>query len=172
MTYARLIPALATLLLDGTAEAAPAAPVLVELFTSEGCSSCPLADTVLGELAARADVLPLAFHVTYWDQLGWVDGFGDDRWTQRQRDYARVLGTQGLYTPQAVIAGQADVVGSSRGTVLQAVDIVLRHGSARLLAIDEAGRVELPDLGNAREATVWAVAWDASRQVTIGGGEN
>ena len=97
--------------------------MLVELFTSQGCSSCPPADRLLGELAQRADVVALAFHVTYWDRLGWPDSFGQPAWTDRQRAYAASLGTGGLYTPQMVVAGRLDVVGSDRSRVLAAVDL-------------------------------------------------
>src|SRR5690242_16468532 len=98
------------LLAAARAQAEPAGPVLVELFTSQGCSSCPRADAALARLAARADVLPLAFHVTYWDRLGWRDTLGDSRFDERQRWYDGLLGTS-AYTPQAVVAGEIDLVG-------------------------------------------------------------
>src|SRR5208282_4725552 len=78
-------------------------PAVVELFTSEGCSSCPPAEAYLGELAQRREVLALAYHVDYWDHLGWHDRFGLPEAVQRQRAYARVLGLSTVYTPQAVI---------------------------------------------------------------------
>src|SRR3978361_2390475 len=81
-------------------------PVVVELFTSQGCSSCPPADAFLTDLARqRPDVLPLAFHVTSWDGLGWKDSYSLDSATQRQREYARHLGENGVYTPQMVVDG-------------------------------------------------------------------
>ena len=94
-----------------------AAPVLVELFTSEGCSSCPPADALLAELAALpavegARVVPLGYHVTYWDRLGWRDRFSDPAWTARQEDYARALGEASVYTPQAIVDGRIALVGS------------------------------------------------------------
>src|SRR5688572_26576905 len=88
--------------------------VLVELVTSEGCSSCPPADELLNELSARDDVIPLAFHVDYWDHLGWPDPFASRRWTERQQAYAKAFRSRSLYTPQAVIAGRAECVGSDR----------------------------------------------------------
>ena len=78
-------------------------PAVVELFTSEGCSSCPPAETYIGELAQRRDVLALAFHVDYWDDLGWRDRFGLPEAVQRQRAYAKSLRLASVYTPQAVI---------------------------------------------------------------------
>lgn len=82
-------------------------PLVVELYTSEGCSSCPPADRWLSSLRGRDDVLPLAFHVTYWNRLGWPDRFASASLTQRQRDWARAMGAPNVYTPQ-VIAGGAD----------------------------------------------------------------
>ena len=89
--------------------------IVAELFTSEGCSSCPPADALLSELArTRTDVLPLAFHITYWDSLGWRDPFAFSGATARQRNYAAVLGLDTIYTPQLVVDGVRDVVGSDR----------------------------------------------------------
>ncbi len=85
---------------------------MVELFTSQGCSSCPPADTYLGELTQRRDVLALAFHVDYWDDLGWRDRFGLPDAVERQRAYAKALRLSTVYTPQVVIDGQDDFVGS------------------------------------------------------------
>jgi hypothetical protein len=79
---------------------------VVELFTSEGCSSCPPADLLLGDLARQnVAVYPLEFHVDYWNGLGWPDRFSSSDWTQRQRAYARSLGDRGLYTPQMIVGG-------------------------------------------------------------------
>jgi hypothetical protein len=92
-------------------------PAVVELFTSEGCSSCPPADAFLGELAERPDVLALAFHVDYWDDLGWRDRFGLAEAVQRQRMYVNTLRLSSAYTPQVVIDGHADFVGSDRASI-------------------------------------------------------
>ena len=97
-------------------------PAVVELFTSEGCNSCPPAEAYVGELAARNDVLALAFHVDYWDDLGWRDRFGLGQSVERQRTYARSLRLSGVYTPEVVIDGRADYDGSNRigiGNALQ-----------------------------------------------------
>ena len=92
-------------------------PVVVELFTSQGCSSCPPANAYLNELSkSRADVLPLAFHVTYWDNLGWKDPFSLEAATSRQDRYGRRFG-DGSYTPEIVVDGAKGLVGSHRGDV-------------------------------------------------------
>jgi hypothetical protein len=85
--------------------------VVVELFTSQGCSSCPPADALIEELAGRDDVLPLALHVDYWDYIGWTDSFASPAYTARQKAYARVAGKSTIYTPQMVVEGQDHVVG-------------------------------------------------------------
>jgi hypothetical protein len=106
-------------LAGAAAAAADPRPAVVELFTSQGCNSCPPADALLGELAGRGDVLALAYHVDYWDELGWRDRFGLPQAVQRQSQYARRLGLASVYTPQMVIDGRSDVLGSDRSRVLQ-----------------------------------------------------
>ncbi len=87
-------------------------PVVVELFTSQGCSSCPPADALLHELAKRDDVIALALHVDYWDYIGWKDDFALPGHTARQKAYARVAGRRMIYTPQMIINGTDHVVGT------------------------------------------------------------
>ena len=99
----------------------PVRPVVVELFTSQGCSSCPPADALLNELAGRKDVLALGFHVDYWDKLGWKDPLSTPGATMRQHDYATRFGRNEVYTPQMVIDGTRQAVGSNRGAVLEAI---------------------------------------------------
>lgn len=86
-------------------------PVVVELFTSQGCSSCPPADALLMELSSRDDILPLALHVDYWDYIGWKDIFADPHFTERQRAYASAAGHRTIYTPQMIVGGQDHIVG-------------------------------------------------------------
>jgi hypothetical protein len=109
---------------------------VLELFTSEGCSSCPAADRTLAALAeAYADraVFPLSFHVDYWDRLGWRDPFSSATFSDRQRRYARTLSSHRVYTPQLVVNGQLDVVGSRAGTIRRWVDRALQgHAEASI----------------------------------------
>lgn len=96
---------------------AQSGPVVVELYTSQGCSSCPPADEFLGKLAKRGDVIALSLHVDYWDYIGWKDIFANPQFTERQHAYARAAGKRMVYTPQMVIAGQDLVVGTKPGEV-------------------------------------------------------
>lgn len=149
----------------------PARPVVLELFQSQGCSSCPPANANLNALADRPDVLALSFGVTYWDQLGWKDSFAQPAFTDRQRAYARALPAQ-LGTPQMVIEGRQDLVGVNA----RELDAALRRARP---AIDapvslSAGRVEI-GAGRAPRAgaDVWLVRYDPRvQQVAIQRGEN
>lgn len=153
-------------------------PVVVELFTSQGCSSCPPADAYLGRLAARDDVIALAYHVDYWDYIGWPDPFADATYTARQRAYQHALGNRTLYTPQMVIDGRVDAVGSDT----RAVDGIIREHLAasddRPLVRVEAGlangelRAQIHDTGMPGPADVLAVAYDAHHKTEIRRGEN
>jgi hypothetical protein len=103
------------LLLAAHLAAAQSRPTVVELYTSEGCSSCPPAEAQIGRLAKQDDILALAFHVQYWDELGWRDRFGLPEAVLRQRQYAHTLRLPSIYTPQLVIDGQRDLVGGGTG---------------------------------------------------------
>jgi hypothetical protein len=105
-----------------TTGTADGAPVVLELFTSEGCSSCPPADALISELGASAkSVIPLAYHVDYWNHLGWTDPFSSRQWSERQTDYARAMNLDGEYTPQMVIGGGWQCGGSDAGSIERAV---------------------------------------------------
>jgi hypothetical protein len=150
---------------------------VVELFTSQGCSSCPPADALMGELVQRDDVLGLTFHVDYWDYLGWRDTFATPEGTQRQRNYRQALAKSYVYTPQMVIGGVADTVGSQRAAVEREIDRVIQSGGGQLkvmLALDHEDRV-LARIGPgnaATEATVWLVRYDRRHDVEVRRGEN
>ncbi len=104
--------------LSATAAFAQDNKVVVELYTSQGCSSCPPADALLADLVGRDDVIPLALHVDYWDYLGWKDEFGSRDFTARQHGYARAANVETVYTPQMVIAGTDHVIGSKAMAVM------------------------------------------------------
>jgi hypothetical protein len=153
------------------AEAAPR-PVVIELFTSEGCSSCPPAEAYIGELAARTDALPLAFHVDYWDALGWRDRFELSQATSRQQKYQRTLHLRNTYTPQVILDGRADYVGSSREAIAGALQKA-REGVPVMLSIG-AGRIQVSldssELGRGTE--VLLVSYLRKAVSHIGSGEN
>jgi hypothetical protein len=97
--------------------------VLLELFTSQGCSSCPPADALLGEYAAsdNAHIIPLSFHVDYWNRLGWKDPFSNALFSERQQQYSRQMHLQGVYTPQVVVNGKTETVGNNRNAIQRLV---------------------------------------------------
>jgi len=146
-------------------------PVVLELFQSQGCSSCPPANANLNAIADRPDVLALSFGVTYWDQLGWKDTFAKLAYTDRQKAYAHGLGAQ-LGTPQMVVEGREDLI----GTNARDVDAALRRARPAMDATValSPGRVEI-GAGKAPKAgaDVWLVRYDPRvRQVAIQRGEN
>lgn len=158
------------------AEDAPGNLTVVELFTSQGCNSCPPADRLLGELAARKDVLGLSYHVDYWDYLGWKDTFSLPESSVRQRGYVGHAGGRYAYTPQIVVGGEHQVVGSRRA----AVETAIREEAAEPMTVEIRAR---PDGGGmwhvAMEPTelpeivwVWLVTFDDRHDVDIERGEN
>lgn len=117
-------------------------PVVVELFTSQGCSSCPPADRIMHELAKRDDVIGLALHVDYWDYIGWKDEYADPDHTLRQRAYARENGKSMIYTPQMIINGQHDIVGAQAQELDRLIDAHLKAApEAAVTAIRDADEV-------------------------------
>ena len=150
-------------------------PVVVELFTSEGCSSCPQADAFLTELAQdRTDVLPLAFHITYWDDLGWKDPYAFDAATRRQRHYAQSLADDRVYTPEMVVNGADSFVGSDRSAGLAAIAHALRDDRPRVpLRLNRSADGFAISVGaGAGEATILLVGFDPQHRTPIGRGEN
>ena len=151
-------------------------PVVVELFTSQGCSSCPPADSYLLELAGREDVLALGFHVDYWDYIGWKDPYSSAEITQRQREYASIMGGRYVYTPQMVIHGSSEGVGSEKRSIegkiaaarkLPRVDLGLAYDAA-------AGQVTLsvPASPTKESHALWLVVYDEAQTTKILKGEN
>jgi hypothetical protein len=150
-------------------------PIVVELFTSEGCSSCPPADALLAELAGRPDVLALSFHVDYWDRLGWKDPYSSREATERQNRYATLLDLATVYTPQIVVDGKWQAVGSDRTDVEHALDLARRSLKEIpvTLALDH-GRAQIklgPD-SKAVVASVLLIGFDRQHVTAVKRGEN
>ena len=153
-----------------SAVAAETRPAVVELFTSQGCSSCPPADALLGEIARRNDVIALGFHIDYWDNLGWKDPFSTPQSTERQRRYAHQFGTP-VYTPQLVIEGAREMVGSHREEVLAALREVAPETVASVTFSADRHAVTIGS-ANGRTGQVWLVRFVQKRATHIGAGEN
>jgi len=156
------------------AAAAADRPVVIELFTSQGCSSCPPANAYLNELAKdRRDVLPLAFHVTYWDRLGWKDPFSLEAATDRQDRYGHRFG-DGSYTPEIVIDGASSHVGSDRAGVGPAIEQAkLRSETAAAVSVAKDGDGLLIEVGGGQgRGRVLLVGFDHDHQTAIHRGEN
>ncbi len=149
------------------------APVLVELYTSQGCSSCPAADALAGDLLKRDDLVVVSLNVDYWDYLGWKDTLAKPEFTKRQMDYAKARGDGDVYTPQMVINGAAHAVGSRRGNVLEAVNSA---AAASVPVAVSAGENEIQiDLGAGLvtgDATLWLLSVAPEVTVKIERGEN
>jgi hypothetical protein len=173
---AALVAGLVGLWAGQVSAAAGQSKVVVELFTSEGCSSCPPAESLLGEIARRDDVVALAFHIDYWNYLGWKDKFSKPRFTARQKAYGKTLKRRYIYTPQIVVDGRAETVGSRRGEVERLIaaararsrlDIAITHpdDTTALITIPKADYDGPP-------AIVWTAFYDAVQTVDVLSGEN
>lgn len=174
MNAIRLLAVLAAACLAAAAARAEQKAVLVELFTSEGCSSCPPAHAVLARLADQPRVLALSFHVDYWDRLGWKDAFAAPWATARQKRYARRLSEGTSYTPQMVIAGRHHAVGSRAREVRNRVDGELAKGPPSVpLRLVQSGAGHAVVLGRAEgPAEIYFVRFDRRRESDIRAGEN
>ena len=149
-------------------------PVVVELFTSQGCSSCPPADAMLHDLARQPDVIALALHVDYWDYLGWRDEFASPAHTARQRAYARAAGSRNIYTPQFIIAGQDVVVGAKPMEVMAGIrDHAMHDTGVDLTAVRTANGVRIEATAPARaDMVVQLVRYMPEQSVDVLRGEN
>ena len=163
------------------ARAAPA-PVVVELFTSQGCSSCPPADALLAEIVrTRPDVLALGLHVTYWDRLGWRAPFSLPAATARQRSYAALVRDGAIYTPQLVAGGRHQAIGSDRGAVTAAISAARATAgqvTLTLTLVATAGpaadptAVTLSAGPGTGAGTLWLIGYDPQHVTPVRGGEN
>jgi hypothetical protein len=174
MTLSSLLAALTLALLIPAAPPAGAdqsRPVVVELFTSQGCSSCPPADRLLGEIKGRPGVIALSLHVDYWDYIGWEDPYGKARHTDRQRAYKRRLGLDYVYTPQIVVDGRLQAVGSRRGAVRERIESA-RETAPAVRPQLAGGRAVIPAASLDGPARVWLVTFDARHSTAVARGEN
>ena len=150
---------------------------VVELFTSQGCSSCPPADKLFGELAARGDVVALAYHVDYWDYLGWQDTLATHDNSARQYDYMRAFGKRSVYTPQAVINGRTDLSGSNGEEIEKALADLKEDGRGMTVPIsvrraEGSMIIEAGEGGKDDRAAVVLVSFAPATQIAIAKGEN
>ena len=164
------------LCLQGAAFAQSQPVVVVELYTSQGCSSCPPADDFLAMLAMDPSIMPLALHVDYWDYIGWADSFGNAKFTERQKDYAHQAGSRSIYTPQMIVGGLDRVEGYKRE---ETGELIRKHLDAAQnigLTVDRTGNTvnihanASTTLGG--NTTVQLVRFIPSETVNIERGEN
>ena len=164
----------------GVASAQEPPKAVLELFTSQGCSSCPPADALLKSYVARPDIIALSFPVDYWDYLGWKDTFAKAKFTERQRSYGRQRGDGQIYTPQVVVDGLAHAVGNRASDIDRAiavnngkfaqsrVPIVMRLEAGKLII--EAGNA--PDGSELKEANIWLAMVQPEGEIPVRAGEN
>lgn len=170
----------AIMLAAAPAQAAGSRPLgVVELFTSQGCNSCPPADAVLASLAHQGDVVALSYHIDYWDYLGWHDTMATPAFTARQYAYGATLGTSSVYTPQAVLNGRKDVNGSKGGTIMTDLKAMAAKGEGLTVPVsmDESDPTKLViKVGAGAKPTnpvhVVFVYFDPKKRVAITRGEN
>ncbi len=174
-----LLPSLAVLLFFTAAPESRAEPrAVLELFTSQGCSSCPAADKLVGEFARDPNVIVLTLAVDYWDYLGWKDTLALKGHVHRQRAYAKARGDRNVYTPQVVVNGISHVLGSDRVAIEQTIRETRAHGASplrvpvRLTVTDETLTVELSASDAGKQAEIWLCPLTRAVPVEIARGEN
>ena len=152
---------------------------VVELFTSQGCSSCPPADKIIGELAKDPSVIALSMPIDYWDYLGWKDTLADARFSARQKAYSRMRGDRDVYTPQAIVNGSIHVIGSNRAGIEDAIDDTTKTGSAMSVPVTMSiiGKqinvsVAASRIPTAAHGEVWICSVSKAVPISIGRGEN
>lgn len=167
------LAAFAVLALPAGAEKVHDRPkAVVELFTSQGCAQCPPADALLTSLAEEGDVIALAYHVDYWDYVGWEDTFGKADYSDRQRAYAKSWGSSRIYTPQMVVNGDKGVVGSRRNEVHGALDAATLPLAVDITKQGDMLKIAVPPNVDYSDAVVWLVTYLDRADVAIDKGEN
>lgn len=177
-TITRLAALLIVLPYGAAAEGVKRPLAVVELFTSQGCSSCPPADEYLAELAGRGDIVALSYHIDYWDYLGWRDTLGSPANTERQRAYGRSFGDRSVYTPQAVINGRQHMSGAKRHDIAKSMESLAGAGNGMTVDVSASysGESILIDLGQGsgypRKAHVVIAYFEPTSRIEISRGEN
>jgi len=146
--------------------------VVLELFTSQGCSSCPPADALLEELSAKPEIIALAYHVDYWDYIGWTDTFGSKAHSDLQRDYATAWGSSRIFTPQLIVNGRDGVVASRRDEVGGAVAKAGLELPVMLKYEAEMLEISIPPDTSLEGGVIWLVSYIERAEVKIDRGEN
>jgi hypothetical protein len=154
-------------------------PILIELYTSQGCHSCPPADAFAGELSLRDDVLPLSFHVDYWNYIGWKDPFSKAAFTTRQKQYARMegQGRASIYTPQMVIDGRLDIPGTNKAQVEKVIDHMKKDMETVAINVQHTDKTIKIDIGaftkpGLTKGDIWLVGYDREHVTRVARGEN
>jgi hypothetical protein len=172
-----LLPvAVLALALSAASSRAQPSPVVLELFTSQGCSSCPPADALLSQLAAHQGVIALALHVDYWDYLGWKDSFGKPEHTKRQQAYAKAVSSRTVYTPQMIVQGEDRVKGHAADDILAEITAHQAKPAEASLGLERDGdnlKISIAATrGEVGPADVHVVRFIPSEEVAIEAGEN
>jgi hypothetical protein len=145
---------------------------VLELFTSQGCDSCPQADARLNQLRQQPDIIALAYHVDYWDYIGWKDTFGMAANSERQKSYAQSWGTSRIYTPELVVNGAKGVIASHEDDVSKALGAAALTVPVGIKVGTKMLEVTVAPVAGANEAVVWLVTFRDHAQVAIDKGEN
>ncbi|EJT03516.1 thioredoxin family protein [Rhizobium sp. CCGE 510] len=171
-----LIPLIAGVVLSGPLQAEDGTPKgVVELFTAQGCSSCPPADAAFRKLVSQGDVIALAYHVDYWNYLGWADTLSSKENTERQYGYARTMGRSNVYTPQAIVNGRDHLAGADLNGINGKLDTYSGEGNGLTVPISTSMRgdeLEIKIGAGQGKANVVMVYFDKEKTIDVEKGEN
>jgi hypothetical protein len=171
-----LIPLIASVVFSGPLQAEDGTPKgVVELFTAQGCSSCPPADAAFRKLVNQGDVIALAYHVDYWNYLGWADTLSSKENTERQYGYAKTMGRSNVYTPQAIVNGRGHLAGADLNGINSQIDTYSSEGNGLTVPISAAMRgdeLEIKIGAGQGKANVVMVYFDKEKTIDVEKGEN